>query len=185
MERKIKAAIIIVIILVSAALAPLIFRSLFESHYFGIMKELNDPSSQEVIRNNMTYAYNLTELFEWEHSYIKWVPIGESFERNTDPEKILASGKGRCGEFSILYLSACLSLGYEARLLVSFRPYIYWGLHNWVEVKIDDLWIPVDPTDKIWNNPTRYKDWWGKIGKDAFIYAFEDGKVVEVTDNYR
>jgi len=187
MKRITKIALIIiaVIILISAALMPSICRYGFESYYFGIMENLNNPSTKEAIRNNMTYAYNFTELLEWEHSYVKWVPIGETFERNTDPEKILASGKGRCGEFSILYLSACLSLGYEARLLVSIKPYIYWELHNWVEVKVNDSWIPVDPTDGIWNNSSRYKTWWGEIGKDAFIYAFEDGNIEEVTERYK
>ena len=89
MKRRTKLAIIIIaaIILISAALVPSICRYGFESHYFGIMKNLNNPSTKEAIRNNMTSAYNLTELFEWEHSYVKWVPIGETFERNTDPEK--------------------------------------------------------------------------------------------------
>jgi len=188
MQRKTKVGLIViiaVIIIISAVLAPFIFRHLLESNYLGIMKKLNKPATKEAIRNNMTYAYNFTELFEWEHSYVKWVPMGEIFDRNTDPTKILASGKGRCGEFSILYASACLSLGYDARLLVSFRPYTYWELHNWVEVKVNDSWIHVDPTDRIWNEPSRYKSWWGEIGKDALIYAFEDGKIEELTDSYR
>ncbi len=185
MKRRTKVALIIfaVIILISAVLAPPILRNGFESHNFEIMKSLNNPLTHEAIRNNMTYAYNLTELFYWEHSYVKWTDV--YFSRSNDPVEILAKGKGRCGEFSILYLSACLSLGYEARLLVSVRPYIYWELHNWVEVKVDDQWIPVDPTDKVWNNPLRYESWWGEIGKDAFIYAFEEGKIEEVTDRYR
>ena len=188
MKRRSKIlpiVIIVSIILISVALALLICRYRFESHYFEIMKNLNKPSTQEAIRNNMTYSYNFTELFEWEHSYLKWVPMDEDFDRSNDPVEILANGKGRCGEFSILYLSACLSLGYEARLLASVRPYNYSGLHNWVEVKVNDSWIHVDPTDRIWNDPSRYKSWWGEIGKDALIYAFEDGKVEEVTDRYR
>jgi len=187
MKRRTIVGLIIMaaVILISAALVPLICRHGFESKYFGIMKNLENPSTKEAIRNNMTHAYNFTELFDWEHSYLKWVPMGEIFDRNTDPVKILDSVKGRCGEFSILYLSACLSLGYEARLLVSVRPYIYWEFHNWVEVQVNGSWIPVDPTDRIWNDPSRYKSWWGEIGKDAFIYAFEDGKIEEVTDRYR
>ena len=187
MKRRTKVKLIIIasVILISVALVPVISRHFFESKYFGIMKNLENPSTKEAIRNNMTRAYNFTELFDWEHSYLKWVPIGEIFDRNSDPVKILASGKGRCGEFSILYLSACLSLGYEARLLVSVKPYTYWELHNWVEVKVNDSWIHVDPTDKIWNDPSRYKSWWGEIGKNALIYAFEDGKIEEVTDRYR
>ena len=185
MKRRIKLALIVIvtIILISVAIGPSILRSGFESHNLEIMKSLKNPSTLEAIRNNMTQAYNFTELFEWEHSYVKWTD--GYFSRSNDPVEILANGKGRCGEFSSLYLSACLSLGYEARLLVSFRPYIYWELHNWVEVKVDEQWIPVDPTDKIWNNTSRYKTWWGEIGKDALIYAFENGKVEDVTDRYR
>jgi transglutaminase-like putative cysteine protease len=123
-------------------------------------------------------------LFDWEHSYIEWVPEGEKFDRTNDPVEILANGKGRCGEFSILYVSACLSLGYEARLVVSVRPIIHGGLHVWAEVMYDGSWVHVDPTDQIWNNPSRYKSWWGEIGKDALIFVFEDGKVEEITSNY-
>ena len=46
-------------------------------------------------------------------------------------------------------------------------------------------WVHVDPTDQIWNNTSRYKSWWGVIGKDALIYAFEDGRMEEVTNNYK
>ncbi|MFZ7138015.1 MAG: transglutaminase-like domain-containing protein [archaeon] len=172
------------VIVISVVIMPSLLRSGFESSNLELVKSLNDERVKEAIRSNMTQMYNFTELFDWEHSYLEWVPIGQSFERNRDPERILASGKGRCGEFSILYLAACYSLGYEARFLVSVNPYIYLEHHNWVEVKVDGQWIPVDPTDKVWNDPHRYKDWWGEIGKDVLIFAFEDGRVEDVTDNY-
>ena len=83
-------------------------------------------------------------------------------------------------------LSRCLSLGYEARWLVSVRPYNYSGLHNWIEVKVEDSWIHIDPTERIMNKPSMYRDgnWWGKIGEDAFVYAFEKDEFEDVTYRY-
>lgn len=179
--------IILVFLIVNAMFViPWFFRYLFEDHNLRIMNELNDPILHEELRANMTQNYNFTELLDWVHKYIKWVDIGKLANRSTNPLEILESGKGHCGEFALVYLAGCLSLGYEARWLVSVRPYTYQGLHNWVEVKVDKSWIHVDPTERIWNKPSMYKDgnWWGIIGKDAFVYAFEKGKIDDVTARY-
>ena len=77
------------------------------------------------------------------------MPIGEKFDRADDPMTILANRKGRCGEFSILYVSACLSLGYEARLVTSVKPISYLGLHVWAEVMYNGSWVHVDPRTKV------------------------------------
>jgi hypothetical protein len=151
-----KAMIIVAVIAISLAITlvftfavPLISRYVFENYYLETMKNLNASTTKQTIRANIMYVYNFTELFTWEHLYIQWVPMGEKFDRTNDPIKILANGKGRCGEFSILYVSACLSLGYEARLLVSVKADGYSELHNWAEVRLNDLWVHVDPTDQI------------------------------------
>ncbi|MFZ7138360.1 MAG: transglutaminase-like domain-containing protein [archaeon] len=150
------------------------------------MEYLDDPSIQQAIRNNMTETYNFTQLFEWEHKYLHWVDIGEIENRTLDPREILKSEKGHCGEFSLVYLTACLSLGYQARWMVSVRPFNYSGLHNWVEVMYNGSWVHVDPTEKIWDNPSMYsdRDWWGVIGRDALVFAFEKGKFKDVTSKY-
>jgi len=155
----------------------------FKSKYLEIMNNLNSPDRKAIIRGNLTSSYNFTGLFIWEHSYVKWVPMNQTFPRSSDPVEILTNGKGRCGEFSILYVSACLSLGYEARLLAAVRP-DYSELHNFAEVKLNNSWIHVDPTDQEWNQSSMYASWWGQIGKDAQIFAFEVGKCENVTSRY-
>jgi hypothetical protein len=59
-------------------------------------------------------------------------------------------------------------------------------VHVWAEDYFNGSWVHVDPSDKVWDKPSRYQDWdWGKcIGLDVKIYAFEDGKYEEVTSTY-
>lgn len=128
-------------------------------------------------------------MYEWVHEKLRFVPLGETFERNTDPAKILESGKGRCEEFSILYVAACLAQSYQSRIVVAIdvsNPRNLIGQHVWAEVKLEG-WVHVDPSDRVWNQTGRYEAWsWGKnIGLKIKIYAFEDGKIEDVTLNYK
>ena len=73
-------AIVLAITLVFIFAVPLISRCVFENYYLETMKNLNSSTTKQAIRANITYAYNFTELFTWEHSYIQWVPMGEKFD---------------------------------------------------------------------------------------------------------
>jgi transglutaminase-like putative cysteine protease len=103
-----------------------------------------------------------------------------------DPIDILNSGKGICVQFSIVYVSSCLANGYPSRLVVATDTASWNSIHVWAEDYYDGSWIHVDPSDKIWNNPSRYQSWdWGKgIGSDVRIYAFEDDRFEEVSSTY-
>jgi hypothetical protein len=103
-----------------------------------------------------------------------------------DPMDILNRGTGICAQWSIVYVSAYLSLGYQSRLVVATDTASWAFIHVWAEDYFNGTWVHVDPSDRIWNNPSRYLGWdWGKgIGTSVKIYAFEDGKVEEVTSNY-
>lgn len=178
--------LLIVLVINFLFVMPYSYRDTFEYGNLKIVDELSNPTLQEKFRFKMKENYTLSELLDWVHDQIVWVDLGELSNRSSDPFKIIDSGKGHCGEFAILYFAGCLSLGYEARWIVSVRPYNFSGLHNWVEVKVDNSWVHVDPREKKWNEPSMYKDgnWWGIIGKDAFVYAFEKGKNEDVTDRY-
>jgi hypothetical protein len=187
---KIAAVCIILVIGASAVFViNILALSDFNDHYFAIMRNLNNPETKSTIGTNLTQAYNFTQLLTWEHNFLEFVPFNQTFEeRYTDPVKILHCGKGRCEEFSILYVSACLALGYEARIVVArrFCELADYGLHVWAEVNINGSWIHVDPSDSIWNQPSRYRTWgWGDIGFTVNIYAFEDGKIEEVSNSYK
>lgn len=160
----------------------------FETKYLNIMKRANSPEIKANLTNWFERDYNFTELYDWVHERLEFVPINESFERNTDPVKILESGKGRCEEFSILYVAACLARGYQSRIVIAVyvdNSRRLYAPHAWAEVKLDG-WVHVDPSDRVWNKPFRYKTWvWGKdIGSNLRIYAFEDGKIEDATPNY-
>ena len=106
-----------------------------------------------------------------------------SFE---DPFQILNSGDGICVQWSIVYVSACLALGYQSRLVVAVDTTTWSFIHTWAEDYYNGTWVHVDPSDKVWNNPSRYLGWdWGAgIGSTVRIYAFEDGTFQDVTSTY-
>jgi len=165
-------------------------RTAFENYYLGIMKNLNDTKTKIVLRSKFDRHYNFTDLIEWVNEQIDFVPLNETIKRHTDPFEILEYGRGRCGEFSILYVAACLAHGYHSRLIVAtdVSDSRYWvDQHVWAEVKLNDGWVHVDPSEKTWNKPYMYEKWnWGKdIGSKIRIYAFEDGKYEDVTPNYK
>ena len=178
--------LLIVLVINFLFIMPYSYRDTFEYNNLKIVDELSNPTLQQEFRVKMKENYNLSELLDWVHTQIVWVDIGELPNRSTNPFKIIDGGKGHCGEFALLYFVGCLSLGYEARWLVSVRPHTFSGLHNWVEVKVNDYWIHVDPTEKLMNKTSMYKDgkWWGTIGVEAFVYAFEKGKFEDVTYRY-
>lgn len=164
-------------------------RASFENHFLDIMKNLNSTVTKTEVRGWFERDDNFTELYEWVHEKLDFVPVNESFERHTDPSEILKTGEGRCEEYSILYVAACLAHGYQSRIIVAIdvsNPINWVGQHVWAEVKLD-VWVHTDPSDKVWNDPYRYETWsWGKdIGSKIKIYAFEDGKYGDVTLHYK
>lgn len=163
--------------------------SVFESDGLNIMRNLNRSETKTALRNMFDRDYNFTELFQWEHKKVKFVTSDETFERSKDPLRILEIGKGKCQEFSILYVALLLAHGYQGRLVVAAdvsNPIVWNYPHSWAEVRLDDGWIHVDPSDQVWNQTSRYRSWqWGnEIGSKIRIYAFEDGRSLEVTQYY-
>jgi hypothetical protein len=154
----------------------------FTNHYLTIMKNLNSTQTKTAMASQFNLNYNQTDLFTWEatkltfnQSQIGWYE---------DPIQILGDGRGICVQWSVVYVSACLSLGYQSRLVVAANT--NWNfIHVWAEDYYNGSWVHVDPSDKVWNNPSKYQIWgWGNIGTDVKIYAFEDGTFRDVTSTY-
>lgn len=186
-EQKLLIAIAMLSMLIGYGLyAVVIAPFFFNSHYSGVMKNLAAPEVKTAIRTNLDPSFNFTEIYKWEWTKLKWVPFNETFEnRPSDPRQILANGKGRCEEFSILFVSACQALGYDARLVVAENVFLGFGLHVWAEVKLDDSWFHVDPSDQVWNQTSHYKSWnWGIMGLTVKIYAFQYDKCEDITSHY-
>jgi hypothetical protein len=156
----------------------------FGDHYLGIMKNLNSTEVRSNMTSELHQEYNFTDLFAWEQAKLTFAvdPAGWL----EDPLEILKSGRGICAQFSIVYVSACLALGYQSRLIVATNTTSWNLVHAWAEVYFNGSWVHVDPSDSVWNTPSRYQSWdWGKnIGQDIRVYAFEDGKCEDVTSRY-
>jgi hypothetical protein len=193
-RTKRKVIVISAVLLLAGLLAVAYFWSsgkneaevfqVFRDHYLRIMKNLNSTEVKLTIAPELDGKYNFTDLFAWEHSKLTFAqdPAGW-FE---DPVEILNSGKGICVQFSIVYVSACLALGYQSRLVVATNVTSWTFIHVWAEVYFNGSWVHVDPSDQVWDKPSRYQDWdWGRgIGLDVKIYAFEDGEFADVTSTY-
>jgi hypothetical protein len=140
----------------------------------------------EYFRQVLGRSYNYTELIVWENEHLNF--SNGNIQRNTDPIEIYQYGKGRCGEFAILYAELCLSQGYQARIVVNV-----FGDHEWDEIKLDGNWTRVDasPTGMTLNEnvsyhvgyPLFYEQVWHST--PILALAFQNSSVVDVTSTYR
>ena len=156
----------------------------FTNQYLGIMKNLNSSQTKTEMLTLLNPGYNQTDLFSWEGSKLIFAtdPTG-SF---VNPFQILDRGEGVCLQWSIVYVSACLALGYQSRLCVAVDTESWSWIHVWAEDYYKGTWVPVDPSDKAWNDAHTYLSWdWGKyIGSTVKVYAFQDDKYEDVTSTY-
>jgi len=146
-------------------------------NYRGLSEKLAVPPLVTELRSLFERRYSLPELLDWVHERVKFDK--GKITRYNDPREILAYGKGRCGEFSILFTSLCLAHGYRARLILDMSD------HVWTEVWDNrrKRWIHVDPSEKKIDDPLMYERDWKKDLRA--IYAFENGKMENVTKRYR
>jgi transglutaminase-like putative cysteine protease len=157
----------------------------FTNHYMSIMQNLNSTPTKTAMATYLNSGYNQTDLFAWEQSKLTFTedPAGWC----DDPVQILSRGKGICEQFSVVYVSACLALGYQSRLVVAVDSSTWSFIHVWAEAYYNNgVWVHVDPSDSVWNNPSRYQGWdWGSaIGGQVKVYAFEDNAFRDVTASY-
>ena len=147
------------------------------SKYREISQKIADPSALAELMALFERRYTIAELLDWMHQRLKF-DKGD-IERHNDPLEILAYGRGRCGEFSILFTSLCLAHWYRARLILDMSD------HVWTEVwdEPQKSWTHVDPSEKRIDDPFMYERDWKKNLTE--IYAFENGTVENVTKDYK
>ncbi len=145
--------------------------------YRKISEKIIDSMLLSELRNLFERNFSLTELLEWLHEKVEWSK-GDII-RHSDPMEILAYGKGKCGEFSILFTALCLAHNYRARLILDMSD------HVWTEVwnEKQKRWIHVDPSEKKIDYPKMYERDWKKDLKE--VYAFENGNMQNVTSRYK
>ncbi len=154
------------------------------NHYLAVMQNLNASQTKTQMAAQLNPTDNQTDLFKWEHTKLTFANDPAGFFE--DPAQILSSGKGICVQWSVVYVSACLALNYQSRLVVAVDTSSWSFIHTWAEDYVNGTWVHVDPSDSVWNQPLRYQDWdWGRgIGSSVKIYAFEDNSFQDVTSSY-
>ena len=145
--------------------------------YREISRQLANARTLTELKTRFNRAFTLQELLDWLHAKLQWSkgPIS----RHVDPLTILEYGKGRCGEYSILYTALCLAHGYRARIVLDMTD------HVWTEVydEAENKWIHIDPSERRIDDPRMYeRDWKKNLTR---IYAFENGEQEDVTENYK
>jgi hypothetical protein len=145
--------------------------------YRTISIDIANPSELNQLRRLFERRYSLKELLDWMHARLKFSQ--EDKIRHNDPLEIIAYGKGRCGEFSILFTALCLAHNYQARIILDLSD------HVWTEVWDNEQkrWVHVDPSEKRIDDPKMYERDWKKNLKE--VYALENGNIENVTENYK
>lgn len=145
--------------------------------YEKVSKQLTDQKTLLALRKLSEGICTLRELLDWLHQRLRW-DKGE-ITRHSDPLAILEYGKGRCGEYSILYTAVCLAHGYRARIVLDMTDHVWTEIWNPTQKR----WIHIDPSEKRIDDPKMYeRDWKKRLTK---IYAFENGKAEDITKNYK
>jgi len=133
------------------------------AHHESVVLNLSSANVLTQLRGMFPKKLNYTDLLLWGSTKLTYTkePIEN---RTTNPIEILNRGVGRCGEFSIVYVSICLANNIPARLVIDAVVD-----HVWAEVNPSEdnkAWIHVDPTQSmvnkkpIVNDPLMYvRDW--------------------------
>jgi len=142
----------------------------------------------EEILHDPIKSLDWKNLLDWEHKHFKYTKGKLPKPRAEMPIDIISQGKGRCGEFALLYNGLLLANGYQARLVVDCstlqdKSKKVAGDHVWAEILLDGQWVHVDPTEKRISQPLMYASEWDKDVN--LVYALTENEIVNVTKQYQ
>lgn len=102
-----------------------------------------------------SWGAEIRALFFFVRDQIRFVRDMNGIEVLHTPDAVMELGQGDCDDKSILLASLLEAIGHPTRFVaVGFTPGEY--EHVFVETKLADRWIPLDPTEPVepgWHPP--------------------------------
>ncbi|XP_054462106.1 peptide-N(4)-(N-acetyl-beta-glucosaminyl)asparagine amidase [Anoplopoma fimbria] len=132
---------------------------------------------------NATALSPTTEDIRWgaqrvENHYCQSCRLSTRFPRYNNPEKLLETRRGRCGEWANCFTLCCRALGLEARYIWDSTDHVWTEIYSVSQRR----WLHCDSCERGCDNPLLYEVGWGK--KLAYVLAFSKDQVVDVTWRY-